>query len=306
MEYTHDENCTCPGCLSWDPFDNIYIDFAMQYSQQMLTYTLARELFFNFPMNMPPHILMPIMAKRYEILTQEMQRRGVEPELLFDADEAMVREIAYISLTPEQHRIRCAFEGVYGLARFGKKIPEFEFPQFERILISQNIVVICSFAEGFFSNTIRFLCSVRSKPLTIWEKRRGRKVAGMSSSQKVDQFVFEMGYGSIDKKIERIETEFDFQISSSQSEREKVAELFLMRDCIVHNAGLVSKAYKESGMAPKHLNVGDEMDLQEQPVEDLIDTLVDVVIAVYRSVSLQILKKPADRLMYGAHRNITS
>ena len=57
MKYTHDENCHCPSCMKWDSFDNIYIDFAMEYSQQMLTYCLSRELLSNFPKNMPPNIL---------------------------------------------------------------------------------------------------------------------------------------------------------------------------------------------------------------------------------------------------------
>ena len=45
MEYTHDNNCNCPGCLTWDDYDNVYIDFAKEYSQQMLAYTLGVELF---------------------------------------------------------------------------------------------------------------------------------------------------------------------------------------------------------------------------------------------------------------------
>lgn len=304
MEYVHDRNCRCPSCMKWDSFDNIYIDFAMEYSQQMLTYCLSRELLSNFPKNMPPNILGPIMAKRLEVLNNEMKRRGQKQESYSKIDEEFIKDIASIDLTPEQHRIRCAFEGVYGLARFGKKIHEFEFPQFERILIHQNIIVICSFAEGFFANVIRYLCEVNQNPLTEWDNQKGKKNNGMTPSQKIDQFAFEMGQGNILKKINRIQKNFNVQFSLSKSVSEKISELFLIRNCIVHNAGLISQVYKDNSTINTDIIVGDEIELQDEIIEDLLDTLVDVIITVYRKISTIILKKTEDKLMYGAYRNI--
>ena len=75
MEYNHNENCTCPGCLTWDELDNAYIEFAMEYSRQMLTYTLGVELLSDFPKNLPQHILMPIIAKRQEVIKEVMKSR---------------------------------------------------------------------------------------------------------------------------------------------------------------------------------------------------------------------------------------
>lgn len=301
MEYKHDKKCTCPGCLSWDPFDEIYIEFAMECSQQILTYTLAHEALANFPANMPRHILDPIMAKKLVESDDELRRRGIKPiyPLSEDPDEDRIREAADTVLTPEQERIRYAFNGVYAVARYGKKIPEFKYPDFERVLIKQNVVTICSFAEGFISNTIRFLCPICPDPYNNWEKRQRRQRLPEEETDRLERYIYEMGFGSINKKIERIETEYDIQISASESQRNKVGELFLIRNCIVHNAGLVSKAYKESGKAPNNLNVGDELDLTEQATEVLIDALIDVVTDVYRSISLQILKKPLERLMFG-------
>ena len=51
--------------------------------------------------------------------------------------------------------------------------------------------------------------------------------------------------------------------------------------------------------------MGDEIPLPEEPIEELLDTLVDAVAAIYRLVSIDVLKKPADRLMLGPYRNLT-
>ena len=54
--------------------------------------------------------------------------------------------------------------------------------------------------------------------------------------------------------------------------------------------------------AAAHLKVGDEVELKDEQTEEQLDVLIDVLTAVYRTVAVQVLKKPADRLMFGPHR----
>ena len=183
-------------------------------------------------------------------------------------------------------------------------MPEMEFPQFDRFLISQNIVVICAFAEGFLSNALRILCKSISDPFKQWKAKQDDKVKSMNESEILDQYVFEITYGAFDKILRRIENEFQFNIQASGTERKKIARLFLIRNCIVHNADLVSKFYKKRCEGTDNLAIGDEVPLPEAETEDLLDTLVDVVVAIYRSISIDLLKKPAERLMYGCYRNL--
>jgi len=305
-----ENGCKCPLCRilsysdQWDDFDHAYIDFVMEYTQQMLTYTLGVELLSDFPNKLPDYILTPIVAKRHQVLEAEMRRRGMTPNPDFAADDAFFELAASVELTKEQHRIRCAYEGLYVVARYGKKMPEMEFPQFRRFLVAQNVVVICAFAEGFLANTIRRLCSVGSTPFDQWKRKKKGKLAGINESDMFEQFIFEMGYGSFEKKLRRIEQEFGFQVSTSKADRKKIGELFLIRNCMVHNSGLVSKAYKQRGMNRHSLSVGDEMPLPEEETEELIDILVDSVTAIYRSVAVNVLKRSAETLMFGPHRNL--
>jgi hypothetical protein len=207
----HEDGCDCMVCRifglsdSWDDFDHAYIEFAMEYSQQMLTHTLGVELLSNFPSNLPEYILTPIVAKRHQLLAAEMRRRGMAPDPEYAADDAFFNLAAKVELTEEQHRIRCAYEGLYAVARYGKKMPEMEFPQFGRFLVAQNVVVICAFAEGFIANTIRRLCSARPAPFDRWKNKKNNKIVGLDESDVLEQFIFEMGYGSFEKKLSRIE-----------------------------------------------------------------------------------------------------
>ena len=180
-----------------------------------------------------------------------------------------------------------------------------DFPQFERFLVTQNVVVICALSEGFLANTIRRLCDARPEPFDRWTKKRQSKLSDLSESDVFEQFIFEMGYGSFERKLSRIEQEFGFQIPTPESDRAKIQELFLVRNCLVHNAGLVSKAYKQRGMGRSKLSVGDEIPLPEQAIEELLDTLVDAVADTYRSVSIDVLQKPPDRLMFGPYRSLS-
>jgi hypothetical protein len=307
----HAEGCDCTLCRiygysdQWDDFDHAYIEFAMEYSQQMLTYTLGVELLSDFPKNLPEHILSPIVAKRHQVLAAEMRRRGIAADSRYAADDAFFNLAVKVDLTEEQHRIRCAYEGLYAVARYGKKMPEMEFPQFGRFLVAQNVVVVCAFAEGFLANTIRRLCAARPAPFDSWKNRKSSKLAGLDESEVIEQFIFEMGYGSFEKKMCRLESEFGFQVPTPESDRAKIAELFLIRNCMVHNAGLVSKAYKQRGMQRQTLSMGDEMPLPENATEELIDTLVDAVATVYKSVAVDVLHRHPESLMFGPHRNLS-
>jgi hypothetical protein len=307
----HEEGCGCILCKingysdQWDDFDQAYIEFAIEYSQQMFTYTLGFKLLSDFPKNLPEYILAPIVAMRHQVLAAEMLRRGIDQAPEDAAEDAHLKLAASVDLTEEQHRILCAYESLHVLARYGKKMPEMQYPQFNRFLVAQNVVVICAFAEGFLANTLRKLCSARQVPFQQWKKRKKRKLSGLSDSDVLDQFVFEMGYGSFEKKLSKIEQEFTLRVPTPQRDRVKIEELFLIRNCLVHNSGLVSKAYKQRGMNRNALSIGDEMPLPEDSTEELIDTLVDSVAVIYRSVAVDVLRRSPDSLMFGPHRNLS-
>ena len=267
MEYSKDDNCTCPGCIKWDDFDQVYINFEIGYHQELLTKILALEYFDDFPDNLPLHLIIPQIARRHEDLTASMKENGEDPGQGFPANEdAFYKEVASIPMSSRQKYFGIAYLGIYHMARFYKKMPEMEYPQFDRFLLSQSIVVICAYAEGFIANTLRKLCEFRPGPYDLWKTKRKKKISNFSKSEVLEWFVFEMGFGGFDKKINRIEDEFEFKFPISKEDRDKIKELFLIRNCIVHNAGLVSKAYKQAGITGVDMHVGDEVSLSEDRI----------------------------------------
>jgi hypothetical protein len=177
-----------------------------------------------------------------------------------------------------------------------------EFPAFERVLISQNVIVICSFAEGFIQKTIRVLSDNRPAAFQAWERAKGGKLASVSPPERLEKYLFELGIGSIEKKLDRMGTEFGITLPITPPQRKTVEELFLFRNCLVHNAGRVSAQFKNSGAVAAHVQVGDEVELKDEQTEGMLDVLVDALTVVYRTVAVQVLNKPADRLMFGPHR----
>jgi len=284
--------------MNWDRYDNVYIDFALEYTQQQLIANLAEELLSEYPSNIPSDLLEPIIAKRYDALTKEMESRDITPIYLSPATNHSISKIASKDLTPRQERIRVAFESLHSLARYGRKIPAPGFPEFQKVLLSQTIISICSLAEGFFSNTVRILVDTQPDVLDRWEAQKDHSVKNMSRSRKLDRYIYELGRGRFNKQIHRLAKVFDFSVSLSDSDRDSVTELFLIRNCLVHNAGRVSRPYKDSGRAPSHLEIGDELDLTTKHTEYLTDNLVDLITELYRSVSIDVLGKGPENLMY--------
>lgn len=291
----------------WDEFDNIYIDFALEYTQQLLTLHISLVAFSEFPSNFPPGLIIPILAHQYKIYDDECRRRGLEPEpemaMLVGMDETL-RQLASQPLDAFQTKISQIFISLHALSRWGKKLDYREFPDFERILITQHVITVCSFAEGFYSNVVRYLATRPPYPFNTWKRlQRGqRRTTSMTNTELLDKYIFEQGQGDFNKKLRILQQTHNISLSITSAQNDDLKDLFLVRNHLVHNAGRVGKFFMDNNTRWSTLNHSDLVPLETNEIESLIDTLIDIVVEIYRSCSLQLLGKTTTQLVWGSHR----
>lgn len=291
----------------WDAFDNIYIDFALEYTQQLFTHELSLKVFESFPINLPPGLIIPIMAKRYAIHEDERIRRKLPPNDDVEVPEGFdefAREVAKEELDEFQERVWKLFEGVYALSRWGKKMDYTEFPDFERVLLTQHVITVCSFAEGFCANVLRFFAKKPPFPFSAWKKAniQRKKIRRSSEDELFEAYLYEMGKGDLISKIKVFEKSHGTTFSFAAPHEGSVKDLFLLRNHLVHNSGRASELLMKKSTRWSTIQNDQEIPMDPSGVEEMVDDLVDVVAEIYRACSLQLLGKQATQLMFGPHR----
>ena len=302
---------------NWDDFDHLYIDFALQYTQQLLTLHISSGAFESFPRNLPPVLIVPILARRYKIFADEKIRRGTAPDPEFErfaGMDAHFRMIAAEPLDEFQTRIAHLFESIYALSRWGKKLDYTEFPDFERVLLTQHVITVCSFAEGFYSNAVRYLAKRPPYPFTSWQQQNGTRNSRhakkqsrhdkkqTSAAELFDKYLFDMGRGIFNDKLIAFERAHGVALALSSKQKEEIRNLFLLRNHLVHNAGRGGELIRSESTRWTGVKNGDLLSFGLQEVKDMIDELIDVIAAIYTTCSLKLLGKTPLQLVFGPKR----
>lgn len=280
---------TAPYDQRWDEFDHIYIDFALEYTQQLLTLHISSGAFASFPNNLPPGLMVPILARRYKVLADERIQRGLalDPEFEPFADmDAQFRMIAAEPLNGFQIRIGHLFESIYALSRWGKKLDYTEFPDFGRVLLTQHVITVCSFAEGFCSNAVRYLARRPPYPFKSWQQQNAGRNSQHSKRPKseaelFDKYLFNMGHGNFNDKLTAFERAHRVALALSSKQQAEVRNLFLLRNHLVHNAGRGSELIRSESTRWTAVKNGDLLTFGPQEVEEMIDELINVIAAIY-------------------------
>lgn len=285
----------------WCSYDGIYIDFTIQYTQLMLGYVIKKGIFSSFPYNLPPYHLFPTLGLKTKALRDEMIRRGIDTS---EVDSEMPKDIleslsSYTveDMTEEQQLVSALFNSFMSMSRYGLKMEEHTFPDFENIHIAQNLISICSISEGFIVSSLSYLMF---KDVTYLESRYSKKQIEKDISEVIDKAVFSLTKSSFVKNLETIESALNISIGLNGRWKDKLKDLFLIRNLYVHNNGVVNSHFREMSNNYKNAEQGSKLLLNENEVEGMLDTLTDSMYLFYKATSLACLNKKEKQLVKGA------
>ncbi|MFM5581933.1 hypothetical protein ACET8Y_04230 [Aeromonas veronii] len=112
--------------------------------------------------------------------------------------------------------------------------------------------------------------------------------------------VFNLTKGSFVKNLEAIEHALYIVIGLEQKFKNKLQDLFLIRNLYVHNNGIVNGHFIKMTNNYKEAVQGAKLLLNENEVEDMLDTLTDTMYRFYKITSLTCLNKQEKQLVKGA------
>jgi hypothetical protein len=125
--------------------------------------------------------------------------------------------------------------------------PEAEI-EFERIISSQQIVMILAYLDAFLSETVRIICTLQ--PLTLktqktitWEKAIEAGSWEQLIENMVHDYVYEIGWKNISQRIDLLAGKFGLLINIGEHDLLFLNENEDIRHLLVHAGGKVTKAY---------------------------------------------------------------
>lgn len=285
----------------WCAYDDIYIDFTIQYTQLMLGYVIKKGIFFSFPYNLPPYHLFPTLELKTKALRDEMIRRGIDTS---GVDSEIPKDILYSlnsytveDMTKEQQLVSALFNSFMSMSRYGLKMEEHTFPDFENIHIAQNLISICSISEGFIVSCLSYLML---KDTTYIGSRYSNNQMGKDINKAIDKAVFSLTKGSFVKNLEAIENTLNISVGLEKKWKYKLQDLFLIRNLYVHNNGVVNGHFRKMSNNYKNADQDSKLLLNESEVEDMLDILTDTMYLFYKATSLTCLNKQEKELVKGS------
>lgn len=287
----------------WCAYDRIFIDFTIQYTQLMLGYVIKQGVFSSFPYNLPPYHLFPTLGLQTKVLRDEMIRRGIDTS---EVDSEIPEEILESlndykveSMTKEQQLVSALFRSFMSMSRYGLKMEEHTFPEFENIHIAQNLISICSIAEGYIVSSLSHLLR---EDMAYLNSRYPKDQIETDISSVIDKAVFSLTRSSFVKNLESIENSINISIGLDSKCKNKLQDLFLVRNLFVHNNGVINGHFRKMTNSYKEAVHGAKLVLKDREVEEMLDSLTDSMYLFYRSTSLTCLNKQEKHLVMGPTR----
>lgn len=270
--------------ISWDEYDKKLIDYIVKREQSNLLSIFSNIYFNNFPENMPKDLIGPILARLHLSFIEAAKQKDIPlpPYPNIDILLKESKKIAEKKLNIVQEKISILLHSLHFNSRFLLELPAFEYPNFKDLQLKQELITMCSYAEGFIIDSVNLVLNINEKykSLNLTDK---------------DKILFKILYGNFIKKIKNINKEFDFNIVIRKNKEKALKKLICIRNIIAHNNSRINNEYLE--LFNCNLKIGGIILLDEKLVEILLDNLGDILYYLYKEVSIKILRKTEKEIL---------
>jgi hypothetical protein len=260
------------------------------------------QIFKDFPKNLPKDIKGPVFRKLEEIFDMfpsssnnrgridKNVRRKRESENMAGSSKKQSKSDDYVAgqATAEILMLMTNMLAIDGTIDF-KKI------DFQRLQLSQELVMHYSHFEGILADSLRTMCSVRPELMKRKKTVEMEEVLSCGSWDGVvnmltEKFVRDIGWESLEKRIGIFDDLFNLKAQIDKEERRIIKEVDLIRNLIVHNAGKASQEYITLRRT-KDLKVGDYIPLDSDYLQLVSSTLNVIASEIYIEISKEYFGK---------------
>jgi hypothetical protein len=275
--------------LLWETYRDQYYSFQLALSQARVISIAGAQLLSDFPKGLPAHIRSPLVSGLKRIVEAfEAAASDEAVDRLDPADLPGLSSLAWPSLQMFLSRSRLS----------GEKANPADVQQwtsdFERLLLSQEIVMLFAHLEALLADTVRAIG--RTRPETLKSRKRqidSETVLSCNTFDDVVDLITEKVVrdmeGSISDQLDKLR-EIGLTMDYPEDALRLLDDLLYLRHTIVHNGGRADQAYLTRAKRYE-LVIGEFIPIDAKVVDVGSSEGLALGNAVYRETSLKFFGK---------------
>lgn len=252
-------------------YDRRFQQLILNRNQFELFSLLGKDIFLDFPNNLPADLLADYFGRKYLDVYYEIKKRGLEIDNSEESEKLYQLYLSQIDSEQNISKVGAILGNIHQTSRYYLHKQESKWPDFENIRLSQEIISSYSIAEGFIIDSVRQIVSCI--PDSVYD----------------DKYIYNLCYGQIGEKLKAISKEFHLDLQLSDKQKFDLKRLGITRNLIVHNSSKADKKWINYFKAD--ISIDNVIIFDGDIVEDLLDNLVDSMQELYCKVSTKYMKK---------------
>ncbi len=229
--------------MDWQLYKKRYHLFISSLSASEILTSVNSIMFKDFPDSLPPNIKKAVVFVLEQIILAAknagvLNKSQVET---FDKHSGKLEDSETISIYSD-------IIGPYLLLLTASEIAAKKRFNWEKLAISQQLIMIFTFFDAFFSDSIRSICKIKPEFLRRNKHISWRDVLEQGDFDKIQQqlievYVFELGWKDIEERLKTLEKEINLRLDIIEDDIKFLHYAEQIRNILVHSGGRVTPEF---------------------------------------------------------------
>lgn len=276
--------------MEWENLFSYFRNYIFSINKTKILTLLSSEVFNNYPDNLPNKLTNPMF--------EDMEELQTVIELIANKKSKEVSERNFKSETTKYLLDTIIAE----MSIQNKQINPEKFQDYDRILLLQELVMYIAHLEAFINDTIRILCNLKPKIMTLPKGdkiEQGRSVDWNDIlnydnwedlvQDLIERYVYSFGYKSFKERNTILKEKFQLKLNISQEKIDKYIEAEEIRHCLIHNGGKATQKFLEKTKR-KDVKIGDFIPLSSSFNKEIYSITKEIANIIFTQASSNFFK----------------
>lgn len=271
--------------MDWQIYKKRYNVFVASLNASEFLTCVSSIIFKDFPVNLPPEILRAVATPIKQLLLWAKSSGTLKKPQLDQLDKYLGKyeDLEIISIYSE-------IWAPYLMLLMVETEMKDRF-QWDKLAISQQLIMIFTFFDSFFSDSIRSICEIKPDILRRDRKISWREVLELGNFDNllqhlIEAFVFKPSWNNIKKRLKNVEKEINLKLDIPEDDKNFLHKAQQIRHLLVHSGGRVTPEFlRRSGSSAKGLKIGDYVNIDLDYLKKLNYLILKVGSKLFLEVS---------------------
>jgi hypothetical protein len=288
--------------MLWEEYREIYLNFEYSLAQTRLLSLIAGEALKEFPQNIPQKLKKPL-AKNLEKIVKALEGALSEVEKGSVKERKKSARLVHINGKEIKSDIITSFFNVTSSFMQMKKGASLKDVDYERLALSQELVMYFAHLDGFMAESLRAICYLhpevmKSKKTIDWDILIPLNGWEELMDYLIERYSMDFIWESIQKRLEFLKKKLGLIIECPESDVKLLGEAENIRHLVVHNGGRISQEYIDRTGAD-NLVIGDFITITPKYLAKLYYTSLHLASDIFIAVSKKFFNVEERKSMMG-------